>query len=60
MRRIGWGGHCPNCDEPVTIDELLNTPPVTHSDQPTIAVTPNPKPDNPTTINNGTPHTQNT
>jgi hypothetical protein len=23
-RRVGPGGHCPHCDEPVTIDELLN------------------------------------
>ena len=22
MRRVGIGGHCPACDEPVTIDEL--------------------------------------
>ncbi len=25
MRRLGPGGLCPCCDEPVTIDELLNT-----------------------------------
>ena len=24
MTRIGIGGHCPECDEPVTIEELLN------------------------------------
>ena len=24
MRNIGIGGHCPCCDEPVTIEELLN------------------------------------
>ncbi len=24
MRRVGIGGHCPNCDEPVAIAELLN------------------------------------
>jgi hypothetical protein len=24
MRRLGTGGPCPCCDEPVTIDELLN------------------------------------
>ena len=23
MRRVGIGGHCPNCDEPVAIAELL-------------------------------------
>lgn len=23
--RVGYGGHCPNCEEPVTLDELLNT-----------------------------------
>ncbi len=25
MRRVGWGGECPHCFEPVGIDELLNT-----------------------------------
>jgi RNA polymerase subunit RPABC4/transcription elongation factor Spt4 len=25
MRRLGGGGTCPNCSEPVTIDELLDT-----------------------------------
>jgi hypothetical protein len=25
MRRVGQGGLCPCCDQPVTIDELLNT-----------------------------------
>ena len=25
MARVGYGGHCPSCDEPVTLDELLNT-----------------------------------
>lgn len=44
MRRIGWGGHCPNCLEPVTIDELLNTLPATHSDRPKVTVTPQPQP----------------
>ncbi|MGH9119273.1 MAG: hypothetical protein ACRD0A_15755 [Acidimicrobiales bacterium] len=24
MRRIGIGGHCPNCDEPVAITDLLD------------------------------------
>jgi hypothetical protein len=24
MRRIGVGGHCPCCDEPVSVEELLN------------------------------------
>lgn len=24
MRRIGPGGHCPCCDEPITIEDLLN------------------------------------
>lgn len=24
MNRVGYGGLCPCCDEPVTIDELLN------------------------------------
>jgi hypothetical protein len=24
MHRVGLGGLCPCCDEPVTIDELLN------------------------------------
>ena len=24
MHRVGRGGLCPCCDEPVTIDELLN------------------------------------
>ena len=23
-RRLGLGGHCPHCDEPVTIDEVLD------------------------------------
>lgn len=23
-RRLGLGGHCPDCDEPVTIDEVLD------------------------------------
>jgi len=23
--RVGPGGHCPHCDEPVTVDELLDT-----------------------------------
>jgi hypothetical protein len=26
MRRIGPGGSCPHCDEPVLIDELLDPP----------------------------------
>lgn len=25
MTRIGYGGHCPNCDDPVAINELLDT-----------------------------------
>jgi hypothetical protein len=25
-RRLGRGGHCPHCDEPVTVEELLQTP----------------------------------
>lgn len=25
MARLGYGGHCPCCDEPITIDELLAT-----------------------------------
>ena len=25
MRALGPGGQCPRCDEPITIDELLNT-----------------------------------
>ena len=25
-RRLGLGGHCPHCDEPTTIEELLQTP----------------------------------
>jgi hypothetical protein len=25
MTRLGYGGLCPCCDEPVTLDELLNT-----------------------------------
>ena len=24
MTRIGHGGHCPSCDEPIAINELLN------------------------------------
>ena len=24
MRRVNWGGECPHCYEPVTVDELLN------------------------------------
>lgn len=24
MRRIGYGGHCPNCDEPVAVTDLLD------------------------------------
>ena len=24
MTRIGYGGHCPSCDEPIAINELLN------------------------------------
>lgn len=24
MRRIGWGGNCPHCCEPVSIDELID------------------------------------
>ena len=24
MTRIGYGGHCPSCDEPITTNELLN------------------------------------
>ena len=28
MTRVGYGGHCPSCDEPIAINELLNqTPP---------------------------------
>lgn len=23
-QRLGTGGHCPNCDEPITVDELLD------------------------------------
>ena len=23
MRRVGLGGHCPRCDEPIAVDELL-------------------------------------
>ncbi|MGH3514229.1 MAG: DUF2614 family zinc ribbon-containing protein [Pseudonocardiaceae bacterium] len=26
-RRLGPGGHCPHCDEPVTVNELLQIPP---------------------------------
>jgi hypothetical protein len=26
MRRLGWGGHCPHCDEPVTINDLIPEP----------------------------------
>jgi endogenous inhibitor of DNA gyrase (YacG/DUF329 family) len=25
-RRLGIGGHCPHCDEPVTVEELLQLP----------------------------------
>jgi endogenous inhibitor of DNA gyrase (YacG/DUF329 family) len=25
-RRLGIGGHCPHCDEPVTVEELLRRP----------------------------------
>ena len=25
-RRLGLGGHCPHCDEPVAVDELLQMP----------------------------------
>jgi hypothetical protein len=25
MTRLGYGGLCPCCDEPITLDELLNT-----------------------------------
>jgi hypothetical protein len=24
MRRVGLGGHCPHCDEPVAIADLLD------------------------------------
>lgn len=24
MRRIGYGGHCPSCDEPVAVADLLD------------------------------------
>ena len=24
MRRVGIGGHCPHCDEPVAITDLLD------------------------------------
>ncbi len=24
-RRLGTGGHCPNCDEPLTVNDLINT-----------------------------------
>ncbi|MCA1693487.1 MAG: hypothetical protein LC749_01455 [Actinobacteria bacterium] len=26
-RRLGLGGHCPHCDEPITIEELLQNNP---------------------------------
>ncbi len=26
-RRLGLGGHCPHCDEPVTVEELLQNNP---------------------------------
>jgi Zinc-ribbon containing domain len=25
-RRLGTGGHCPHCDEPITVEELLQVP----------------------------------
>jgi len=27
MARVGFGGCCPQCDEPVAVDELLDLPP---------------------------------
>jgi hypothetical protein len=28
-RRVGPGGRCPSCDEPVTVEDLLTEPPLT-------------------------------
>jgi hypothetical protein len=33
MRRVGLGGHCPHCDEPIAITDLLEE--VIHWQQPT-------------------------